>query len=234
MLFGLWQLALQLVKGFSSANAMSFQIGVATLAVQGVLGVFFLLSSLALFINLHKLYPYYYCQMLKGIYDSDFALLLSGEDIQREMDQAWRERFLGMPLRGKLVSLEQHLYSSALIFEAIFLYSRHKKWLGSMGRYRSPRRQVNIEVLYRWSWATGLILLLLVCTFGVFLVHVAIVYTAAAPQHLIASARLAALIDNYFDAPAVDPSTLPELPRDNKYFRRLAAPLRTTLPKVRY
>ncbi|MCC7478156.1 hypothetical protein IT575_06820 [bacterium] len=217
----------------SQTTAPTSTVVYTVLTVQTLLALFPLLSSISLAFGLHRLYPYYYCQMLKGIHSSDYALLMSGEDIQREMDASWRERFLGMPLRGKLLTIEQHLYSSAHCFESILLYSRHQRWMRAMGRYRNPSRQVSLDVLYRWSWATGLILALSLLTGGVFLIHSSIIYAAASPQHLISSARLAALIDNYFDEPATDPALLPELPRDDRYLRRLLAPLRVSVPRLR-
>lgn len=232
MLYGIYFLFQSIIR--NNPSAANMRIATLVLCVQALLGVVFLISSLSVLLIMHRLYPYYYCQMLKGIHDSDFALLLAGEDIQREMDSSWRERFLGMPLRGKLLSLEQHLQSSAMFFDAIYLYSRHQKWIASMGRYRNPSRQVSMEVLFRWSWATILLCLLIAGTLGVVLMHAAIIYCTASPQHMIVSARLAAFIDNYFGEEAIDPASLPELPRESKFFRRLAAPFMFRLPEIRY
>ena len=204
------------------------------LGFQLLLSVAAFVSSLGILLSLQHLYPYYYCQMLRGIHCSDFALLLASEDIQREMDTAWRERAFGMPLRPKLITMERHLESSALFFEALYLYSRHQKWMAAMGRFRNPSRQMSVEALFRWSWATGGLLLLVLLTGGVILLHLSIIYAAVSPQHMTASARLAAFLDNYFDTPVIDAASLPELERDSNYFRRLLSPLRVKLPRVPY
>lgn len=222
------------INGFLSRPSPPRLLGlvIGVFGLEILMALAFLTATAGILFSLHRLYPYYYCQMLSGIYHSDYALLLAGEDIQREMDALWKERALGIPLRPKLISMEQHLESSALLFESIYLYSRHQKWMGSVRRYRGASRQFSVEVLFRWGWVTGIMLVLLLLSFGFFIIHLSIIYTAVSPQYLVSSARIAAFLDTYFDTPAVDPASLPPPERKRRYIDRLLEPLRSVSPRI--